>query len=386
MSQIRMKLLIPLVVLLLASTSGYADPVPLSNLSEPLLRERVRLYLLTNEGKLQVVPVRLLARLQVEQIFYTASGGKPVRLAWQYEPIGMLTASQSQTVEKVLREVFTQVFGNFQGGLLSDADKDLVFEVMVVRPTPPISNRPPEGSSPPLPTGGRGATLGGNAAAVPVPRLGIAWYYGCGSCCPELIPFYFYYYTYESTSSHTAVCRSSAASTLAVTTSTRRPDIETNEIRQIMLERLKDAKDPSALYWRARTYYWQGDKGAALALLIRATELDAQDARYWYFRALAERAVGENEAAKESARRAAALKMLRHPDELQIGLALERVQGAERKYLRDAAGEILTSDTAMQIARVPIPRRLPSTGVFPSIPSSEDLAVTRRTGERHPEQ
>ncbi len=94
----------------------------------------------------------------------------------------------------------------------------------------------------------------------------------------------------------------------------------------------------------------------ALALLIRATELDAQDARYWYFRALAERALGQMRMAKDSARRAAALRILHRPDETEIGLALERVQGAERRFLNEAAGELLTPDIASQIVRAPVPR------------------------------
>jgi len=96
-----------------------------------------------------------------------------------------------------------------------------------------------------------------------------------------------------------------------------------------------------------------------LALLIRATELNPQDARYWYFRALAERALGEMEMARDSARRAAALKVLHRPDETEIGLALERVQGAERRFLNEAIGELLTPEIASQIARAPVPRRNP---------------------------
>jgi hypothetical protein len=93
----------------------------------------------------------------------------------------------------------------------------------------------------------------------------------------------------------------------------------------------------------------------ALALLIRATELDAQDARYWYFRALAERALGQMRMAKYSALRAEALKILHRPDETEIGLALERVQGAERRFLNEAVSEPLTPESASRIARAPLP-------------------------------
>jgi hypothetical protein len=347
MAYLRTKVLLSLGLLLITSISTRADTVPLDKLTESLLRERVRLFLQTKEGETLIATVLPLVRVRVEQIRFTVREGKPVRLEWLYEPIVALTEAQIRTVEETLRGVFKQVFATFMGGLISEADAAVVFKVIAIQPPPASPSPRPELPSPlpsPVPSPNipsprpsstseglrpRASTV---PSTVPVLRLGIAWYYGCSGCCVELYPVYFYYYTYESSSS-VALGGSSFATATAASRPPHQLDAESYQERQEILARLRSAKDPSALYWRARSLYWQGDVEMALALLIRATELDAQDARYWYFRALAERALGLMRMAKDSARRAEALRILHRPDETEIGLALERVQGAERRFL-----------------------------------------------------
>lgn len=370
MTYLRTRVLLSLGVLLIASVSSRADTVPLDKLTEALLQERVRLFLQTKDGEALITAVLPLVRVRVEQIRYTVREGKPTRLEWSYEPIVTLTEAQIRTVEETLRGVFKQVFATFMGGLIAEADAAVVFKVIAIQPPPAFAPPRPELPSPlpspllspniPSPRSSsrsEGPTPRGSTApaTVPVLRLGIAWYYGWSGCCVELLPVYYYYYTYESSSS-VARGGSSFATATATSRSPRQLDTEACQQRQEILARLRYAKEPSALYWRARTFYWQGDVEIALALLIRAIELNAQDARYWYFRALAERALGQMEMAKYSARRAEALKILHRPDETEIGLALERVQGAERRFLNEAVAEPLTPDIASQIARAPVPR------------------------------
>jgi hypothetical protein len=374
MANLRTRVLLSLGVLLMACLASRADTVPLDKLTEALLRERVSLFLETEEGERLMVAVLPLVRVRVEQIRYTAREGKPVRLEWQYEPIGKLTAAQIRIVEETLQGVFKQVFGNFMGGLISDADAAVVFKLINIQPSAEFAPPPPRVAAPTAPSvppaklpPPRSSSKSGGAppgpstapATVPVLRLGIAWYYGCTGCYAQLLPVYFYYYSYEASPS-AGLGSSSSATATAASRPPRQLDTETNqEQRAIILARLPSVKEPLPLYWRARSFYWQGDAEMALALLIRATELNPQDARYWYFRALAERALGEMEMARDSARRAAALKVLHRPDETEIGLALERVQGAERRFLNEAIGELLTPEIASQIARAPVPRRNP---------------------------
>jgi hypothetical protein len=387
MAYLRTRVLLSLGVLLMASLASRADTVPLDKLTEALLQERVRLFLETKEGETLMVAVLPLVRVRVEQIRYTARAGKPVRLEWQYVPIGKLTAAQIRIVEETLQGVFKQVFGNFMGGLISDVDAAVVLKLINIQPStefappPPIAPAPTAPSVPPakLPpprssSKSGGATPGPSTApaTVPVLRLGIAWSYGCTGCYVQLLPVYFYYYSYETSPSAGLGGTSSATATPA--SRPRQLDRDTyQEQRAIILARLYSVKEPVPLYWRARSFYWQGDAEMALALLIRATELNPQDARYWYFRALAERALGEMEMAKDSARRAAAWKVLRRPDETEIGLALERVQGAERRFLNEAIGEPLTPESASQIARAPVPRQ--NRSIFPSSSGASSTEV-----------
>ncbi len=314
-----------------------------------------------------MAPLQPLVRLKVEQISYSARDGRPVRLTWQFEPIVVLTEAQVRTVEEVVRRVFRQVFGNFMGGLLSEADATLVFDTIVVAAAPtPVPSPPPQPRQPsflpPQPgqasqgSLGGGGSASGQMATAPVLRLGITWYYGWCGCYGGLIPAYTYYYSYEP-SFRAAGGSSSISLSPSMMVPSRGCDAGQDWARQVMLERLKDAKDPAALYWTARTRYWQDDYSAALALLMRATGLDALDARDWYFRALAERALGYEQAAKTSALRVAAVKLLHQADEVQIGLALERIQGAERRFL-SAADSAMSLEITRQIVPAPLPRPL----------------------------
>jgi hypothetical protein len=79
--------------------------------------------------------------------------------------------------------------------------------------------------------------------------------------------------------------------------------------------------------------YWEGEYAESLSSLRMAVALRDADARYWSFKALAERALGQRAAAVASARKALDLRKLDLPDPDTFGEALERVQGAERRFL-----------------------------------------------------
>jgi tetratricopeptide (TPR) repeat protein len=96
------------------------------------------------------------------------------------------------------------------------------------------------------------------------------------------------------------------------------------------------AGDAPELYRRGYALYWQGDWAGALPYFEAATRL-ADDARYWYYRALAERALGNHAGAARSLRRANDLERRGRPRGDVLGLALERVQGPLRRWLREGA-------------------------------------------------
>jgi tetratricopeptide (TPR) repeat protein len=93
------------------------------------------------------------------------------------------------------------------------------------------------------------------------------------------------------------------------------------------------ARDPEDLFWRGYRLYWQRRYADALDFLDAAVELRGNDARFWYYKALAERALGEAGEAAASVRRANALREQNSPPLDLIGVALERVQGPDRRFL-----------------------------------------------------
>jgi hypothetical protein len=110
----------------------------------------------------------------------------------------------------------------------------------------------------------------------------------------------------------------------------------------------------ASLYQEAVSLYWHGDSAAALERFSAAVERDSQDAATWYYKALTERSLGKLTEAKESARRGAALETLNRTANSQVGLALERVQGPDRKFLRSAMTADLTYEKALAIASAPV--------------------------------
>ena len=102
-----------------------------------------------------------------------------------------------------------------------------------------------------------------------------------------------------------------------------------------------DSEGAARVFWVGYRSYWQGDYDQALAGFDSAVRLDDEDARFWYYKALAERALGEMEKAEASAKRGRELHAARRPKADLVGAALERVQGQERRFLN--APEVLVS-------------------------------------------
>jgi len=119
---------------------------------------------------------------------------------------------------------------------------------------------------------------------------------------------------------------------------------------------VKRSATSNSLFSDGLTAYWDGDASRASEIFLAAVRRNPNDARFWYFKALAERAAGNLDAANSSARRGAALEVLLTPDQSQLGLALERVQGADREFLHSALTVDLTPEKAAAIAAEPVKR------------------------------
>jgi tetratricopeptide (TPR) repeat protein len=96
------------------------------------------------------------------------------------------------------------------------------------------------------------------------------------------------------------------------------------------------ANDAEGLFWKGYRQYWQSEHEDALTYFEAATELFDEDARFWYYRALAETVLGMTREADISLRHAADLHLRGRPSMEAISQALERVQGEARMYLREA--------------------------------------------------
>jgi hypothetical protein len=92
-------------------------------------------------------------------------------------------------------------------------------------------------------------------------------------------------------------------------------------------------RDPDVPFWRGYNLYWQRQYPAALAEFVAAVELRDNDARYWYYKALAERAVGLEAEALASLRRAAEWRSRNSPALDAVLGSLERVQGPDRLFI-----------------------------------------------------
>ena len=81
-------------------------------------------------------------------------------------------------------------------------------------------------------------------------------------------------------------------------------------VRRKLLLKNRGPQDAPGLCARALQAYGHGEYQEALDLAWAAVQLDGQDARFWYAMALSERAVGDVDLARASARHAAALDLL----------------------------------------------------------------------------
>lgn len=229
-----------------------------------------------------------------------------------------------------LQKFFHHAFGN-ETGLLTQADADFL-----LGPTGKFDEGRvtlellPDGPPPP-PNGGTGFYT---------PRYYYPMAYGCGPCgwtpygcwptgCgyPVYTPVVMWY--------PPVVPAWGYAPTLVPAIAEAKPTGDP-AARAAELLKGKRAADAPGLFWAGVGRYFQRDHTEALAYLTAATTLDTGDARYWYYRSLSERALGDATAARLSARRGAALEAMQPGQAEPVRTALERVQGPTRTFLRES--------------------------------------------------
>jgi hypothetical protein len=358
--------LVVLAVLLLVPVPGQARPVPLADLTQDLIRTRVAGYLALDTTRKKLAPLDPLVRLDPRQITYQAVGGQPRQLVWAYQPLAELNNVQRAVVDMNLEDVLVNVFGNYQGGLLTDQDAQAVLRATRLVPAgmAPAGERPPRDRDQNLPgPWERGGARESAPTTILVTQAVVCWYAAPGywgeACCGMG------YYPVPVTTYCQVPVQVAPSSGRTMPYSTRAPAgrdataVAFGAVRRKLLLKNRGPADAPGLYLRAVQAYRRGDYEEALDLLSVVVRLDDQDARYWYYKALSERALGEAAAARESARRGAALELLGRADPTQTAEALERIQGDERQFLRAARGVWLTRERALRMASEPVPRPEP---------------------------
>ncbi len=119
--------------------------------------------------------------------------------------------------------------------------------------------------------------------------------------------------------------------------------------RRLLLKYNTGPEHALALSQRALRAYEDHEYQEAQDLASVAVQLNDQDPRSWYVKALSERALGDQESALESARHGSALEVLGKRDVLR---GMERIARQDRRYLSETLTS-LTEEQARQVVAGP---------------------------------
>ncbi len=168
-------------------------------------------------------------------------------------------------------------------------------------------------------------------------------YYDCCSHCWLPGPARVVYYPAAPAARREEMPRGSAVAPLPSPSLLPPPERQESRAPDAPPEPPGNAPDEAGrAFWIGYRAYWQGDYERALASCNSAIRLNNPDARFWYYKALAERAVVAAETAEASAARGRELHAALKPKADLVATALERVQGQERRFLN--APEVAAPD------------------------------------------
>lgn len=355
-------MILTLLVAPLLAVPLAAKPVELKDLTQELIRGRVKEYLAHPESAQLRAGLTSVA-LRDDQLFYQSAGGVPVKLEWRYGTMPNYDRAKEAQTQAAIRELLHEVLVKFEGGLLSEANAQQVLARTTFVPVPQPGVLPP-GVAPRMPPPLPGAPARAPVAVYNPWRLVVyPWVAAAPMRCYHwwqypwyAAPWYAYpWNTYWAISYYPTPW---GFWYLPPANYYYWPPLNTYPVQLIaQVERRTEPvigdRSAESLYLEGYDRYFDGDAKGARRLLSAAAGREANDARTWYIKALAERQLGDEGAALESARRGAALEMLNGATKPLIAQSLERVQGDTRRYLR-AAGADLTVAKAQEIVASPV--------------------------------
>jgi hypothetical protein len=357
MSARRRSLILTLLLTPLLAAPLTAKPVELKDLTQDLLRGRVKEYLAHPDSAQRRAALGGVT-LRDDLLFYSAVNGIPQRLEWRFQvPPGYDPAREMQT-RAAIRDLLYDVLVRFEGGLLNERDAQMVLSRAVFVPAgaPGMFPRPPLGMPPGQPMGAAGAGYNPWRFVIypwvaTAPHCHYWWQYPWYAAPWWAPPWTSYWQTagyYPTPGGYWYLPPEYyRPAPWLYPPPIRRPSILVENRRPV--GPIAANRTAESLYLEGFDRYFDGDAGGARRLLAAAAERDPNDARIWYFKALAEQELGNDMAARESARRGAALEMIHGASRAQVARSLERVQGDSRWFLRDA-GRDMTLAQAREIA------------------------------------
>lgn len=366
--------IIVVAAVLFQSVDAHAE-IPLKDLDQSAIRKAAGEVLARPNVKDRLNAYNTIIQLNENQIVYIkANKGDdlPTVFEWRYRALSKLDAQQTARLKTVLTEVIANALGNV-GRLLADSDAVRVLAKFDARPAEPdlAAKDVPQAKTgvrsilvsgvgsysfgywpgPVLP-GMWGGVYGGlwpDGWWLGGPYLYSGWdgSWGNGSghgsfhsCClsgggawPVILPPVFGPVAYPAVSPYWVprvapfwvVPAAAWPVVIAKNDPLKKP---AREYRPV-----PTSANAERLYADALWLFWEDNFESAREHLAAAILLSPRDARLWYYRALSERALGDDRAANHSAENGAALQVTGATDKCQILAALERIQGPDRKYL-----------------------------------------------------
>lgn len=392
-------------VVLLAWGPAQAEPMPLKELDQETIQARARHYLRQPGNQARLKPILDLVRLDAQQIFYGARRGAPPILVWVYDPKTALTALQRTLVECSLEGALADVLGHYRGGLLSrDESRALLGLARLCDATQPVPADLLRSAGPP-PIVASLLNLvttcffccdcccdccfscGWSCCCDWCCGCCGCWDWSCCGCWPGYCwggypcwPYYYgayyvtpgaVYFAYPGycalpAASGSSGGQSGSGSLDRSTEQGQRQEVTTVQAgprpldrvernfsvvrRRLLLKFNTEPVQAPTLYTRAVRAYGSHDYQEADDLAWAALQLNDRDARFWYVKALSERALSEHESALASAQHGAALELIGKRNVLRN---MEQIAGQDRQYLHEATVG-LTTEEARRLVGEPV--------------------------------
>ena len=320
------------------------EVLPLADLTTKIIQARVRQYLEENPRTVTEISKRVGVQLdlQPDQVTYVSTDQGPQQLQWRYRPQTQLTPQQEKAAQQELDHLINLILGgdNRPGGRPGLLPEDLkrlqpVYEIVQGEPTTRPGGTTPGGTTPGGTTPG-GVIPGGTTPGGGIPGRGFdgtftpwfvtyypVWCYR--PCMGGWVPAEPLMVVWADAS---AWNRTAAAGWVTGTTAVAR-------VSSFAEEAFVDdyPKDARTCYQLGRRAYLERDYSVARAYLTRAVQLDAKDARFWFFKAFAEDAMEARAEATASLKRGQALRAQGLPAASTMTAALDRLPPAARRLL-----------------------------------------------------